>query len=59
MVDAERGIVVGIALLHYPKLPDQHKMYVSEGFKVVAGRIVRIDNIGLMLGSVATLGFHH
>lgn len=59
VVDAERGIVVGIALLHYPKLPNQPKMYVSEVFKVVAGRIIRIDNIGLMLEGVATLGFHH
>jgi hypothetical protein len=59
VIDAERGVVVGITLLHYPKLPNQPKMYVSEVFKVAAGRIMRIDNIGLMLESVATLGFNH
>ncbi|MBI4908072.1 MAG: hypothetical protein HY820_30890 [Acidobacteria bacterium] len=59
VVDAERGIVVGITLLHYPELPNQAKMYVSEVFKVVSGRIVRIDNIGLMLPGVTTLGFVH
>ncbi len=59
VVDAERGIVLGITLLHYPQLPNQPKMYVSEVFKVVAGRIVKIDNIGLMLQDVNTLGFVH
>jgi hypothetical protein len=34
-------------------------MYVSEAFKVVNGRIVRIDNIGLMMQGTATLGFAH
>jgi hypothetical protein len=28
-------------------------------FKVVGGRIVKIDNIGLMMQGVATLGFVH
>ena len=55
----KRGIVVGITLLHYPKLPGQPKMYVSEVFKVVGGKIVKIDNIGLMLQGVMTLGFNH
>jgi len=59
VVDPEHGVVVGITLLHYPKLPNQPKMYVSEVFKVVAGRIVKIDNIGLMLQDVPTLGFSH
>lgn len=59
VVDPERGIVVGITLLHYPKLPGQPKMYVSEIFKVVRGRIVKIDNIGLMVRGVETLGFVH
>jgi len=59
VVDEEHGVVVGITLLHYPKLPNHPKMYVSEVFKVVGGRIVKIDNIGLMLQGVSTLGFSH
>lgn len=59
VVDPERGIVFGLTLLHYPKLPDQPQMYVSEVFKVVSGRIVKIDNIGLMMKDVPTLGFTH
>jgi hypothetical protein len=59
VVDAERGIVVGMTLLHYPKLPNEPRMYVSEVFKVVGGRIVTIDNIGLMRPGLATLGFLH
>jgi hypothetical protein len=59
VVDAERGIVVGVALLHYPRLPKQPRMYVSEVFKVVGGRIVKIDNIALMMEGVETLGFTH
>jgi hypothetical protein len=57
VIDAERGIVLGLTLLHYPKM--QRQMYVSEVFKVVAGRIVKIDNIGLMMQGVETLGFVH
>jgi hypothetical protein len=34
-------------------------MYVSEVFKVVGGRIVRIDNIGVMMKGVGSLGFVH
>jgi hypothetical protein len=59
VIDSERGIVLGITLLHYPRSPNQAKMYVSEIFKVVSGRIVKIDNIGLMLEDVSTLGFSH
>lgn len=59
VIDPTRGIVVGITLLHYPRLPKQPKMYVSEVFKVISGRIVKIDNIGLMLEGVETLGFVH
>lgn len=57
VIGAERGIVVGITLPHYPKLPKQPRMYVSEVFRLVSGRIVKIDNIGLMLERVETLGF--
>jgi len=59
IIDAEHGVVLGISSLHYPKMPNQPKMYVSEVFKVVAGRVVKIDNIGLMLEGVTTLGFNH
>ena len=59
VIDPERGIVFGVTLLHYPSLPNQPQMYVSELFKVVSGRIVKIDNIGLMMQSVSTLGFTH
>jgi hypothetical protein len=59
VIDAERGVVFGVTLLHYPNLPKQPQMYVSEIFKVVNGRIVKIDNIGLMMNNVTTLGFVH
>lgn len=59
VVDPERGIVFGLTLLHYPRLPKQPQMYVSEVFKVVGGRIAKIDNIGLMMEGVETLGFTH
>ncbi len=59
VIDTERGIVFGVTLLHYLTTPNQQQMYVSEVFKVVGGRIVRIDNIGLMMQGVVTLGFTH
>lgn len=59
VIDVARGIVCGVTLLHYPKSPDRSVMYVSEVFKVVAGRIVKIDNIGLMMRGVETTGFVH
>jgi len=59
VIDPEHGIVVGISLLHYLKLAGQPTMYVCEVFKVVSGRIVKIDNIGLMQPGVSTLGFTH
>lgn len=59
VIDVERGIVVGITLLHYLNNPGQPTMYVTEVFKVVGGKIVQIDNIGLMQGNMSTLGFVH
>lgn len=59
VIDVERGLVLGVTLLHYLGGPTPRQMYVSEVFKVVDGRIVRIDNIGLMTQGVATLGFRH
>jgi hypothetical protein len=59
VIDPERGLVVGVTLLHYLTTPAPSQMYVSEVFKVVNGRIVRIDNIGLMVQGVTSLGFVH
>jgi hypothetical protein len=54
VIDADRGIVFGLTLLMYA---DQ-VMYVSEVFKVERGRIVHIDNIGLVKpGLKHTTGF--
>lgn len=59
VIDADRGVVVAVTLLHYLKAPQPSQMYVSEVFKVVNGRIVHIDNIGLMMQGTTTLGFVH
>lgn len=59
VIDPERGLVFAVTLLHYLKTPTPSQMYVSEVFKVVGGRIVRIDNIGLMMKGVISLGFIH
>jgi hypothetical protein len=59
VIDPERGLVFAVTLLHYLKTPAPSQMYVSEVFKVVEGRIVRIDNIGLMVQGVTSLGFVH
>lgn len=59
VIDPERGIVVGITLLHYLSGSTPRQMYVSEVFKVIDRRIVRIDNLGLMMEAVATTGFIH
>ena len=54
VIDAEHGIVLGITLLMY----SNQVMYVSEIFKVEAGRITHIDNIGLVKpGLEHTTGF--
>ena len=52
-------IVFGVTVLHYLNRPTPSQMYVSEVFKVLGGRIVRIDAIGLMMPGVSTLGFSH
>ena len=59
IVDPERGIVLGLTLLLYPKSPNLQRMYVSEIFKVVNHKVVQIDNIGLMMQGVPTNGFVH
>lgn len=59
VIDVERGVVLGVTLLHYLNGPTPSQMYVSEIFKVVEGRIVQIDNIGVMMRDATTLGFVH
>lgn len=59
VIDVEHGVAVGITLLHYPRLAGQPTMYVTEVFKIIKGRITRIDNIGLMQKSLESLGFVH
>ena len=59
VVDAERGLVFGVTLLHYLRNPTPSQMYVSEVFKVIGGKIVRVDNIGSMMQGATTLGFIH
>ena len=59
VIDPERGLVFAVTLLHYLQAPTPSQMYVSEVFKVVGGRIVRIDNIGVMMKGVSSLGFVH
>ena len=59
VIDSERGVVFAVTLLHYLDAPTPSQMYVSEVFKVVGGRIVRIDNIGVMMKGVSSLGFVH
>jgi hypothetical protein len=59
IIDEERGLVMGITLLRYPVLPGQPNMYVSEVFKIVNGKILTIDNIGVMMPTIETLGFVH
>jgi hypothetical protein len=54
VIDVDRGIVFGLTLLMYAN----QVMYVSEIFKVEKGRIVHIDNIGLVKpGLEHTTGF--
>ena len=59
VIDPERGLTFAVTLLHYLQAPTPSQMYVSKVFKVVGGRIVRIDNIGVMMKGVSSLGFVH
>ena len=58
VIDVERGIVLGTTLLNFPATPTI-RMYASEAFKVVGGKILMIDNIGLLMSGVQTTGFQH
>lgn len=54
LVDPERGIVVGYAILHYA---NGRRMQINEIFKILDGRIRLVDNIGLMGEGFETSGF--
>jgi hypothetical protein len=57
VVDTERGIVIGYALLYYGQ--SERRMQINEVFKILDGRIRMIDNIGLMEEGITTSGFTH
>lgn len=54
IIDPERGILVGITLLHFP---NNRIMYVSEIFKILNGKIRLIDNLPIWVDGIETLGF--
>jgi hypothetical protein len=55
LVDPERGIVIGYAVLYYGDNP--RRMQINEIFKILDGRIRMVDNIGLMEEGITTSGF--
>jgi hypothetical protein len=55
LVDPERGVVNGYAILYYTGRP--FRMQISEVFKILDGRIRMVDNIGLMQDGITTSGF--
>jgi hypothetical protein len=55
LVDPERGIVIGYAILYYGDGP--RRMQINEVFKILDGRIRMVDNIGLMEDGITTSGF--
>jgi hypothetical protein len=57
LIDPERGIVIGYAILYYGDGP--RRMQINEIFKVLDGRIRMVDNIGLMEEGITTSGFTH
>jgi hypothetical protein len=54
LIDPERGIVIGYAILQYA---NNRQMQINEIFKILDGRIRLVDNIGLMGTGIATSGF--
>jgi hypothetical protein len=54
LIDPERGIVIGYAILHYA---NGRRMQINEVFKILGGRIRLVDNIGLMGEGFETSGF--
>jgi hypothetical protein len=57
LIDPERGIVIGYAILYYGDSP--RRMQINEVFKILDGRIRMVDNIGLMEEGITTSGFTH
>ena len=55
LIDPERGIVIGYAILYYGDSP--RRMQINEVFKILDGRIRMVDNIGLMEDGITTSGF--
>jgi hypothetical protein len=55
LIDPERGIVIGYAILYYGDSP--RRMQINEIFKILNGRIRMVDNIGLMEEGITTSGF--
>lgn len=55
LIDPERGIVIGYAILYYGNSP--RRMQINEIFKILNGRIRMVDNIGLMQDGITTSGF--
>jgi hypothetical protein len=55
LIDPERGIVIGYAILYYGDSP--RRMQINEVFKILKGRIRMVDNIGLMQEGITTSGF--
>lgn len=55
LIDPERGIVIGYAILYYGT--SSRGMQINEVFKILDGRIRMVDNIGLMQVGITTSGF--
>ena len=55
LVDPERGIVIGYAILYYGN--SDRRMQINEVFKILDGRLRMVDNIGLMEEGITTSGF--
>jgi hypothetical protein len=55
LIDPERGIVIGYAILYYSESP--RRMQINEVFKILDGRIRMVDNIGMMEDGITTSGF--
>jgi hypothetical protein len=55
LVDPERGIVIGYAILYYGN--SDRRMQINEVFKILEGRLRMVDNIGLMEEGITTSGF--
>ncbi len=55
LVDSERGIVIGYAILYYGN--SDRRMQINEVFKILDGRLRMVDNIGLMEEGITSSGF--